>query len=93
MVAPRTTAGAHTENGTAKRLRKNSQNAPDTVTMTTVTCEECGEQFAIRHRSGSQDSRLAHRQATWLANKFVWDHIQEAKHYGSIPLPELHERK
>ena len=93
MVGSRVTAGASTANGTAKRLRKNSQTAPDTVNMTTVTCEQCGEQFAIRHRSAFQDSRLAHRQATWLADKFVWDHIQETKHHGSIRLPEPREMK
>jgi hypothetical protein len=84
-------AGATT--GTAKRLRKNSQNKLDTVTMATVTCDQCGEQFAIGHRSASQDPNLAGRQAHWLEEKFVWDHIQESRHHGSIRLPESHDLK
>lgn len=91
MVGFGVAAGASTASGTAKRLRKNSHNAPDTVTMTTVTCEQCGERFAIGHRSAFQDPSLAHRQAIWLAETFVWDHIQETKHHGSIRLPEPHD--
>ena len=34
-----------------------------------------------------QDPALAARQATWLADKFVWDHIQESHHPHSIDLP------
>ena len=86
-------AEAALPNGTAKRLRKNTVNAPDTVTMTTVLCEKCGERFAIGHRSAVQNPSLAGRQALWLADKFVWDHIQEAKHHGSIRLPGPDEIK
>jgi hypothetical protein len=93
MVGFGVAAGASTATGTARRLRKNSQNKPDTVTMVTVTCEQCGEQFAIGHRSASQDPILAGRQAHWLSDKFVWDHIQEARHHGSIRLPEPGDMK
>jgi hypothetical protein len=86
-------AGASTASGIAKRLRKNTRNAPDTVTMTTVICEQCGERFAIGHQAAFQNPGLAHRQAVWLAEKFVWDHIQETKHHGSIRLPEPRDMK
>ncbi|MGH9579773.1 MAG: hypothetical protein ACRD2R_02165 [Terriglobales bacterium] len=86
-------AEASLPNGTAKRLRKRVANAPDTVTMATVLCEQCGEQFAIGHRSAAQNPALANRQAVWLADQFVWDHIQEAKHHSSIRLPGSNEIK
>jgi hypothetical protein len=44
--------------------------------MTTVACLQCGAQFAIAHRSSCPDQALAARQAIWLADRFVWDHIQ-----------------
>ena len=79
--------------GTAKRIRKNHES-PDNVTlMTTVTCESCGEQFAINHRPPFQDVALATRQAVWLADQLVWDHIQEHKHAGSVSLPASGQMK
>lgn len=57
--------------------------------METVLCETCGFYYAIEHRAGSEDPALASRQATWLADHFVWDHIQENKHQASIRLPFL----
>jgi len=57
------------------------------VVMTIVVCEKCGTQFAISHRTAFQDAKLASRQAIWLEDQFVWDHIQESKHHGSINLP------
>src|SRR6266700_656432 len=80
-------------NGIAKRLRKNKESAPGTIVMETVVCPQCGEQFAIGHKLALQDQALATRQATWLADQFVWDHIQENKHQGSIRLPGLDEMK
>jgi hypothetical protein len=80
-------------NGTAKRLRKKTEIAPGRVVMLTVVCYQCGAQFAIAHHSASQDQALAERQATWLADKFVWDHIQENNHQSSISLPGSHEMK
>ena len=59
------------------------------VVMTIVVCEKCGAQFAISHRTLSQDVKLASRQAIWLEDRFVWDHIQESKHHGAINLPGL----
>src|SRR5258708_10076375 len=80
-------------NGIAKRLRKNKESAPGTIVMKTVVCPQCGEQFAIGHKQALQDPELAARQATWLADQFVWDHIQENKHQGSIRLPGPDEMK
>lgn len=89
-----------TSYGTAKRLRHNVETVPDavvivpnSVVMTTVLCDECGARFAVAHRSAFQDSRLAERQAMWLRDRFVWDHIQETKHAGSIRLPGMQEMK
>ena len=79
--------------GTAKRLRKNTESAPDMLVMTTVVCYQCGAKFSIAHRSACPDQALAERQALWLADKFVWDHIQENNHQSSIPLPAAHEIK
>jgi hypothetical protein len=61
--------------------------------MTTVTCDKCGARFAIGHRLSSQNVELATRQAAWLADQLVWDHIQENKHRGSICLPADTEMK
>jgi hypothetical protein len=81
------------DHGTAKRLRNSVPIQTYSVTMTTVKCEQCGEKFAIAHRTELQDAPLATRQAAWLSEKFVWDHIQETKHTGSIRLPFLADGK
>ena len=79
--------------GTARRLRRNAESVPNNIVMTTVVCDECGERFAVVHRPAFQDASVAERQATWLKDRFVWDHIQEQKHSWSIPLPGGHEMK
>lgn len=79
--------------GTAKRLRKTTESAPGMVVMTTVVCYQCGAEFSIAHRSSCTDQALAERQAAWLADKFVWDHIQENSHQNSIQLPGSREMK
>jgi hypothetical protein len=85
VVIPATTP-AH---GTARRVRPKAESRTDMVVMTIVVCEKCGAQFTISHRTASQDAKLASRQAIWLEDQFVWDHIQESKHNGSINLPNL----
>ena len=75
------------KSGTAKRLRKFAQAASD-GDMETVVCGECGERFAI-HNDGVHDVQLAEKQVAWLQDQFVWDHIQERKHHGSVELPNL----
>lgn len=79
--------------GTAKRLRKTAESTPDMVVMTTIVCHQCGAKFSIVHRSACPDQALAERQASWLADKFVWDHIQENSHQSSIQLPGPREMK
>ena len=79
--------------GTAKRLRGNSMDIPNAVVMKVVACEQCSARFAIGHPPGLQDERLAERQAVWLADRLVWDHIQENKHPGSRILPSFSELK
>lgn len=63
--------------------------SPAFIVMTDVVCDQCGMRFQITHRAGQMDSGLAERQAAWLADQFVWDHIQELKHRASIELPRL----
>jgi hypothetical protein len=78
----------------AKRLRHTVESAPSrNVVMQIVECFQCGQRFAINHSPISQDAQLAEKQATWLKDRFVWDHIQENKHSGSITLPAVAEIK
>ena len=79
---------------TAKRLRRTGENvSARSVVMTVVECVQCGQRFAIGHHPASQNAGLAEKQATWLQDRFVWDHIQESKHQGSITLPAVAEMK
>ncbi len=89
MVGP----GTGKDHGNAKRVRHTDLPSLQVTTMTTITCDKCGHEYAIQHRFGLEDTDLAARQAAWLADNFVWDHIQENKHQGSIRLPFLAEAK
>lgn len=96
MVTPSVTTQQPTSYGTAgtaKRLRGHVESVPKSVVMTTVVCDDCGARYAVAHRPASRDASLAERQAVWLKDRFVWDHIQESKHSGSILLPGSHEMK
>ncbi len=75
--------------GTARRMRRGLAIGPALTVMSDVVCGECGERFQITHRAPATDVALAKRQAVWLADRFVWDHIQESKHRSSIELPAL----
>ncbi len=77
--------------GTAKRMGKKTGSASNTIVMRIVDCEDCSAQFAITHDMSVRDAGLADRQAVWLSDQLVWDHIQEHKHHGSIPLPACDE--
>jgi hypothetical protein len=78
----------------AKRLRHTVENAPArNVVMQIVECFQCGQRFAISHSPASQDVQLAEKQATWLKDRLVWDHIQENKHPGSVLLPAVADIK
>jgi hypothetical protein len=89
----------HGRPATAKRLRQTSAPpAPDappakTQVIKVMVCQQCGDRFAIRHDLTALDPELAERQAVWLQDQFVWDHIQENKHRSSITLPAAEELK
>lgn len=70
-------------------MRSNMATPPNCTVMTTVVCVDCGTEFQITHRMPLQDNLLAQRQARWLGEQFVWDHIQESKHRATIELPSL----
>ena len=84
---------------TAKRMRQTSAvPAPGspparTQIVKVVVCQQCGDRFAISHDLAALDPELAERQAAWLADQFVWDHIQENKHRSSVTLPGAQELK
>jgi hypothetical protein len=72
-------------NGLVTRIRTGAER-PDEVLMETVVCSKCGQRFAIHHDPTRQDVEVARRQASWLEEQLVWDHIQERKHHGTIKL-------
>ena len=76
-------------NGVARRLRRTVEHPSNTTLMETVVCSNCGQRFAIRHDLALQNVELARKQASWVADQLVWDHIQERKHHGTIELPSL----
>ncbi len=79
-------------NGIAKRMRNNAEpGLAASNFMETVVCGKCGQRFSIQSDLGLQDAELAARQAAWVADQLVWDHIQERKHHGTIDLPDLSE--
>lgn len=45
--------------------------------METVICGKCGQQFAIRHDPALREVDAARKQALWVTDELVWDHIQE----------------
>jgi protein-arginine kinase activator protein McsA len=49
--------------------------------METVVCDQCGQRFAIHHDLIRQDVEVARKQASWVKDQLVWDHIQERKHH------------
>ena len=76
-------------NGSAKRLRTTAGSSWDISTVGTVVCAKCGQRFVIRNEQAVPSAELAEKQAAWVAEQLVWDHIQERKHHGSMALPEL----
>ena len=72
----------------AKRLRKQGI-ATDSEFI--VVCPQCGDRFSVMNEWPCIDTALAQRHMTWLLDRFVWDHIQENKHKGSIQLPASEE--
>ena len=70
-------------NGLVTRIRTGVER-PNEVLMETVICDKCGQRFAIHHAPTRQDVEVARRQASWLEEQLVWDHIQERKHHSTI---------
>jgi len=73
--------------GFARRLRSGAELRPETNAMETVICTKCGQRFAIHNGADFHDEELGKKQASWVADQLVWDHIQERKHHGRIELP------
>ncbi len=72
----------------AKRIRGAHLAEIPSIRMT-VTCDQCGEKFGIAYSPEAAGVALVNRQAKWLTEHLVWDHIQENKHKGSILLPAV----
>jgi len=72
-------------NGQVTRIRTGAER-PNDVLMETVVCDKCGQRFAIHHDATRQNTHVAKKQASWLEDQLVWDHIQERKHHGTIKL-------
>lgn len=93
MLTPFQAKRQRSPHGMAKRLPRNGngESTSNMLVMAMVICEQCGARFAITHDPAFCDAALAQRQAVWLKDRFVWDHIQENKHPGSIQFPSLPE--
>ena len=72
----------------ARRLRGTTEVLSSPLSAE-IICPKCGQRFAIRNDQESQDSELAKKQTTWVAEQLVWDHIQERKHQGTMELPSM----
>ena len=56
--------------------------------MGTLRCDSCGEEFFIGHYPGSEDRRVADKQAKWLEKVLTEEHERDKKHPDRIELPE-----
>ena len=75
--------------GFARRLRNREDLRSETNAVDTVICSKCGQRFVIHNSFDFRDEELGKKQALWVADQLVWDHIQERKHHGRIELPAL----
>jgi hypothetical protein len=76
--------------GVVRRLRGAAEHSSHSTSMTeTVVCDKCGQRFAIDSDLAFHNPELARKQASWVADQLVWDHIQERKHHGTMDLPSL----
>ncbi len=76
-------------NGVARRLGRMAERPSNAILMETIVCSKCGQRYTIRHAPELQNIELAKKQASWVTDTLVWDHIQERKHHGTIELPKL----
>ncbi len=58
------------------------------LTMGSVRCERCGEEFFIGHHPAFKNGALAEKQAHWLELVLGDDHDRDRKHADRIELPE-----
>ncbi len=58
------------------------------LTMGTVRCEGCGEEFVLAQHPAISSSTTAARQAHWLEKVLADEHEREKKHSDRIELPE-----
>jgi transcription elongation factor Elf1 len=70
-------------------LRAASEHGAAANPPETVVCGNCGQRFAINSDPAVHNAELTRKQASWVADQLVWDHIQERKHHGTIKLPNL----
>jgi hypothetical protein len=75
-------------NPIAIRKGQNRTKAAGFLTMGTVRCDNCGEEFLIGHPPGSANAKNAERQAQWLEKVLAYDHECDRKHGDRIALPE-----
>lgn len=73
-------------NGLVIRIRVPVKPSNHTL-METVACDQCGQRFAIHHDPAHEDAEVARKQASWVKEQLVWDHIQERKLQGKMELP------
>ncbi len=73
----------------ATRLRAPTEPPSGAAAAETIVCGNCGQRFAIRNGTDFQNAELIKKQASWVADQLVWDHIQERKHHGTMKLPNL----
>lgn len=75
--------------GFARRLRSREDPRSEPNAVETVICSKCGQRFVIQNSLDFQSEELEKKQASWVADQLVWDHIHERKHHGRIELPAL----
>ena len=71
----------------AIRKGQDKVKAPEFISMGTVRCDGCGEEFLIGHYPAGSP-RNAERQAKWLEKVLAYDHECDRKHGDRIELPE-----
>jgi len=72
----------------AIRKGQNRMKAAGLITMGTVRCDGCGEEFLIGHHPALANAKNAERQAKWLDKVLAYDHECDRKHGDRIDLPD-----
>jgi len=62
--------------------------AADFITMGTVRCDICGEEFLVGHDAETANAKNAERQAKWLEKVLAYDHESDKSHADRIVLPD-----